>query len=125
MFQQPQLPPLNCQLVGTEFAKGLDLANLIHFEPLSLSYFCIIPISRGRFGGSLALLFSVDSFAHQNNKTCDQVDYKLQQKSSNNLTLVSTTCVSTTIQPLSSTLRTKIDDVNCVGTEPLTIRQIQ
>jgi hypothetical protein len=69
------------------------------------------PYFQGGGWGKLAFSFSVDHFAHQNNRTVTKL-IKLQQNSSNILTLVSTTRVSTTIPPLSITLMTKIDDVN-------------
>jgi hypothetical protein len=114
---------LELSLVGTEFVGGLDLANLKLFEPCLSDTSSSSLFLEGGFGGALPFFLWILLPI----KTTENVTklINLQQNSSNTLTLVSTICVSTTILPLSSTLRTNIDNMNCVGREPAIIRQIQ
>jgi hypothetical protein len=108
-------------LARTEFAGGLDSANLILFEPCISATSSSSLFPEGGLGGALPVPFLRILLPIKTTELVTKL-IKLQQKSSNTLTLVSTTCVFATILPLSSTLRTKIDDINCVGTELVIIK---
>jgi hypothetical protein len=110
-------------LVRTDFVGGLDSANLILFEPCLSATSSLSLFLEGGLGGALPIAFLWILLPIKTTELVTNL-IKLQQNSSNTITLISTSCVSTTIPHLSSTLRTKIDDVNCVGTEPAIIRQI-
>ncbi len=99
-------------LVRTEFAGGLELANfrLIKLCLSATPSSSLFP--EGCLKEALPFPF-LQTLPIKTTKLVTKL-VKLQQNSSNTLTLVSTTRVSTTIPPLISTLRTKIDDVNCV-----------
>jgi hypothetical protein len=97
-------------LDGTEFAGGLDLANLILFKPCLSATSSSSLFLEGGLGGALS--FPLMQILPIKTTECVTKLIKLQQNSSNTLTLVSTSQVSTTILPLSSTHRTKVDDVN-------------
>ncbi len=113
-------------LVRTEFVGGAGYSQSHTLQTLS----CLSATSSsslfpgGDLGEALTFPFLCILLPIKTTKLMTKL-IKLQQNNSNTLTLVSTTHVSTTIPPLSSTLRTKIDDMYYVGTEPAIIRQIQ
>jgi hypothetical protein len=123
-FSDATIAVFELSLASTKFVGGLDLANLILLKTCLSATSSSSLFPEGGLGGALPFPFLQILLPI---KTIELVTklIKLQKNGSNTLTLVSTTCVSTTIPPLSSTLRTMIDDLKCAKTEPAIIWQIQ
>ncbi len=86
--------------------KGLDLANFILIEPCLSGTSSSFLFPKGGLGWALPFPFLQILLPFKTKELVTKL-IKCQQNSSKTLTLVSTTRVSTTIPPLSSTLRTK------------------